>query len=504
MHPKAWLACLKKLIETLGFRAESSFLLDATMKIALSLPRTVHRRSQFRPFSPLFTLLFCLCLTAPIPLSAEPKEYDLDSAIAVALENNRLRTISQHSLAVAEAQYRQAASSYWPTLSLNLGFQRRDEIANFEYPELNFDIAPGMLPPVTVPAQQIDLLGRNSSLHSLEMTYPLYTGGKRSSLVEQAKIGIDIANHEVRRTDLQIVRDVKRYFFAALYTQQLVELAEEITLSFDVLQDITQAFYESGSNSVDKLDLLRSRLAHTLAAATLAELKSKHQSALAALSFAMGLDWQEEIRLGSDRYPSSLDKASLDQMIEEALNFNPEIQKLALAVDVYGAKVEEARSGYYPTLALVGSYNDFNTNIDGGLNTQANRRSWSIGIGLHMNLFEGGRTRHMVSAAKTEQQKIEQQRLLLSEGVATKVKSLFLKIQATMKQIEITEQSLITSKENRDLTSRAYQTGAVDTQQVIESDLLDAMVQANHFRAMHDKALHLAEVTYLLGKEAYE
>ena len=255
---------------------------------------------------------------------------------------------------------------------------------------------------------------------------------------------------------------------------------------------------------MDKLDLLRSRLAHTMAAATLAELKAKHQSALSALSFAMGLDWQQEIRLGSDNYPSTLDAVSLGQMIEEALNFNPEIQKMVLAVDVYGAKIDEARSGYYPTLALVGSYNAFNTSIDGGLNTEANRRSWSIGIGLQVNLFEGGRTKHKVSAAKTEQQKIEQQRLLLSEGVATKIKSLFLKIQAAKKQIEITEQSLATSKENRDLTTRAYQTGAVDTQQVIESDLLDAMVQANHFRAMHDKALHLAEVTYLLGKEAFE
>ena len=474
------------------------------MKIDPSLPRTDHTRSQSRPLSPFLAFLLWFCLTTPLSLAAEPREYDLESAITVALENNRLRTISRQSLAIAEAQYRQAASSYWPTLSLNLGFQRRDEIASFEYPELHFDLAPGMLPPVTVPARQIDLLGRDSSLHSLEMTYPLYTGGKRSSLIEQAKIGVDIANHEVRRTNLQVAQDVKRYFFAALYTQQLVELAEDITLSFDVLEEITQAFYKGGSNSVDKLDLLRSRLAHSMAAATLAELKAKHQAALAALSFAMGLDWRKEIRLGSEHYPSSVDSVSLDRLIDDALNFNPEIQKITLAVDVYEAKVDEARSGHYPTLALVGSYNGFNTNLDGGLNTEANRRSWSIGIGLQMNLFEGGRTKHKVSAAETDHQKMEQQRLLVSEGVAAKVKSLFLQIKAARQQIEITEQSLKTSQENRDLTSRAYQTGAVDTQQVIESDLLDAMVRANHFRAMHDKALHLAEVTYLLGKEAYE
>jgi outer membrane protein TolC len=163
---------------------------------------------------------------------AEPSRYNLEQAIAVALENNRLRTISRQSLIIAEAQYRQAASSYWPTLSLNAGITRRDEKPFFEYPEHTINAPP--FPPLTLPAQEIEIMGRDSGIYSLDMTYPLYTGGKRSSMVEQAEIGVDIAAREIRRTNLQVVRDVKRYFYAALYTRQLVELAEDITLSFPV------------------------------------------------------------------------------------------------------------------------------------------------------------------------------------------------------------------------------------------------------------------------------
>jgi outer membrane protein len=446
--------------------------------------------------------LLPLCSQLQAANSAE--HYDLDRAIEVALKNNRLRTISQHALAVAEAQYQQAASSYWPTLSLNLGFQRRDEAAMFEYPEQQFNVAPGMLPPVTVPAQEIALLGRDTSVYELEMTYPLYTGGKRSSVMKQARIGVEIATREVHRSNLQVVQDVKRYYYAALYTQQLVELAEDITLSFEVLQDITQAFFDGGSRSVNKLDLLRSRLAHAMAQATLAELKSKHKAALSALSFAMGLDWRQEIQLGADSYPADLEADSLDRLIEQALAFNPEIEKLALAVDAYGAKIDEANSGYYPTLALVGSFDGFNNNLDGGLDNEVNRRSWMIGIGLRINLFEGGRTKHKVSAAKSERAKMEQQHLLVNNAVAIQVKSLFLQVQAAQEQIGITKSSLATSKENRKLTDRAYQTGAVETQSVIEANLFDAMIQANHYRAKHDQALYLAEISYLLGREFLE
>jgi outer membrane protein TolC len=470
------------------------YLVSTSLKISKSTLATI-------------LLSFTLLSSFGVPLFAAttPLAYDLDRAIAVALDNNRLRTISQQSLAIAEAQYRQAASSRWPTLSLNMGFQRRDEPTIFELPEHSYDItALGMSIPITTPSQEITMMGRDTRLYSLEMNYPLYTGGKRSSLIEQARLGVDIANKEVRRSNLQVVQDVKRYYYAALYTRQLVELAEDITRSLEVLNNVTQAFFEGGSTSVDKLDLLQSKLAYKMAEATLAELKSNHEAALSALAFVMGLDWREQIALASPSYPDKLDGLSLDHLIEQALSFNPQLEKLELVVETYAAKVDEAKSGYYPSLALVSSYDDFSSDQYGGLDNETNRRSWQIGIGLQMNLFQGGLIRNKVASARTEKAQMEQQQLLLSDTVATQVKSLFLKTQAAHKQVEITRQALAASSENRDLTRRAYQIGKVETQKVIEANLVDAMVHANHYRAMHDQALHLADIAYLLGKEVVQ
>ena len=454
------------------------------------------------------TLLFAVILLVVFPATAAAKSsvkaYGLDQAIAVALENNRLRTISQQSLQIAEAQYQQAKSTYWPSLSLNASFQRRDENANFEYPAQRFDLMPGVLPPVEVPVQEIDILGRDTTLYSLDMNYPLYTGGKRSSLIEQARLGVDIAAQEVRRTDLQVVQDVKRYFYAAHYTQQLADLAEEISIAFEVLRDITQAFYDGGSNSVNKLDLLQSKLAYTLASATQAELASKHASALAALAFAMGLDWRAEIRLNNPDYAVTIPVDDLENLVEQALDFNPQAQQLKLAVDVYEAKIEEASSDHYPMVGLMASVGGFDNDLDGGLDTDANRSSWTLGIGVKMKLFEGGLTQHRVSAARVGRDQKEQQRLLLNESLATQIKHLFLQTYAAKQQIEITQTAVETARENRDLSSRAYQTGAVKTEKVIEANLMDALVRANHYRAKHDQALHLAEITYLLGKEVTE
>ncbi|MCU7853701.1 MAG: TolC family protein [Candidatus Thiodiazotropha sp. (ex Monitilora ramsayi)] len=475
----------------------------------------------FRTFGVYLSQVVCSCALKknPIPLSVfilllafwssinsaeEIQSYDLEQAISTALENNRLRTISQQSLDIAEAQYQQARSTYWPSLSLNASFQRRDEKAIFEYPEQTFNVAPGLLPPVTVPAQDIEMLGRDTSLYSVEMNYPIYTGGKRSSLIEQARIGVDIASKEIRRTELQVVQDVKRYYYAAIYTQQLKELAEDITISFEVLRDITQAFYEGGSNSVNKLDLLQSKLAYALAASTLSELESKHKSALAALTFTMGLNWQDVIHLSTSDYPSPVEEMSLDALIDQAMQFNPVVDQLSLAVEAFDAKVDLAKSDYYPTVGLRASFDRFNNDLDGGLSIEENERSWQLGIGMQLKLFNGGRTKHQVSAAKIARNQTDQKRLLVKDSIAMKVKHLFIQTQAARKQIQITDTAVDTSFENRDLSNRAYQTGAVKTEKVIEASLLDAMVRASHARATHDQALHLAEIAYLLGSEALE
>ncbi len=71
----------------------------------------------------------------------------------------------------------------------------------------------------------LKLFNRDTTIASLQLLYPLYTGGKISSLISQAAFGKDIAQEEMRRTNLQVIRDVKRYYYAAQLTQSLTETA---------------------------------------------------------------------------------------------------------------------------------------------------------------------------------------------------------------------------------------------------------------------------------------
>lgn len=157
-------------------------------------------------------------------------QLSLKQAIDIALINNSDSKISYQSAAIAESQYQEALSARWPSVTLQGGFQHRDQAPTFVFPSSNIPLGnlgvtlAGLLGPsvptsITVPQQNIKLMNQNTSTTSLQLMYPLYTGGKISSLISQAGFGKEIAQEEIRRTNLQVVRDVKRYYYVAQPTK---------------------------------------------------------------------------------------------------------------------------------------------------------------------------------------------------------------------------------------------------------------------------------------------
>lgn len=456
-------------------------------------------------FSFFLVFIFFIYFPSSLARADQLRIFTLEQALNTAFDNNRQRSISQKSVLIAEQQYQQALSAEWPTLSFNASFQHQDEAPVFEYPSQSINVDLGFpVPSIEVPAQSIALLGKDTTLYSLKAVYPIYAGGKLPSIIEQARIGKDIATTEVRRTNLQVVHNVKRYYYASIYTAQLRDLAKKISSSLKALTIITEAFYLGGSNSVNKLDYLQSKLALSLAQSTHADLSAKHQAALAALSFSMGLSWQDKIEISQFDYPQDIVPEHLGSLIQQAQKFNPELHKLVLAVDAYQAKVDEEKSDHYPTLAMFASVDALDSNLNGGLSNATNNSSWTVGIGMQLKLFNGGMTKRKVAAAKIKLSQIREQGLLMKSAVAAQVKNLFLALDAAQKQLLITSEAVEISTENLDLSKRAYQTGAIKTEKVIEANLFHALVRSNHFKAQHDLALHLAETAALLGKETVQ
>ena len=437
----------------------------------------------------------------------------LKQAIEIALSNNVENKISYQAAAIAESQYQEALSARWPTLTLQGSFQRRDEAPTFVFPSSSIPLgglsgaisaALGAAPvpsTITVPEQKVKLFNRDTTISSVQLLYPLYTGGRISSLISQAGFGKEIAQQEMRRTTLQVIRDVKRYYYAAQLTQSLAETASSTANLLSVTRDLAKSMYEGGSATVNKLDYLKADLAVSYARSVAADFAARHQSALAALVSTMGLPWDAKVttQQGLNVRPGA--SPEMDALVRQANEFNPQIGILKLAVKAANAKIDEARAGHLPQVALLADASHIQNSYDAGLANDVNRKSWIIGIGVSIPLFDGWRTTSQVGTARLQHQQMQEKQKLVERGMASLVKNLFIEFDSARQQVAISEQASHTAEENVDLTSRAFQIGASKPQDVIEAHVLNAIIKGNLLRAQHDQLLKLAEIDYVLGSE---
>jgi outer membrane protein TolC len=457
-----------------------------------------------------------MCFSNTTLLAAETyNQLALNDAISIGLKNNLQQRISLQAAAIAESQYQEALSARWPTVSFQASAMRMDEDPTFTFPGSSVNIASIAAPlnaamfggaPVIPSAldsgkQKVKLMDRDTATATLQMMMPLYTGGKIASVVNQANLGKEIAQQEYHRSTLQVVRDVKRYYYAVKLTQELSELAHETVETLESTRDLTKSMYEGGSSSINKLDYLKTEMAVNYAKSLETEFLAKQKSAVAALNFAMGLPWNSLITIADHDYPKSNNQPVLENMMSQAQQFNPDIGIIKLAVKVADERINEAQSAYYPQVALTGNVRHIENAYEGGLVNEDNKNSWTIGVVMSMPLLDFGKTSHHVNTAKQQRNQINDTQLLVEQGIAAQIKNLFIGFEAANQQVTLSEKTVTFSRDYERLTNQAYQIGASKPEDMIQASIYSAIVEGSLLRAQHDSANSLAEIEYFIGSQ---
>ncbi len=431
----------------------------------------------------------------------------LTQCLETALENNRTRRVSQAAVAIAEAQYQQAVSAFWPMIDVNILAHRMDEDPNYVFPEEHSTYTIQGLAPVpmqvqvTVPEKDIKLMDRDSVFGSIDLALPLYTGGKRRAVSKQARIGVDVAKAASRRTDLQVIYDVKKMYYGAVLATNLKTLAKQAFDRFQVTLDLTETLYKGGSGAVKKTDFLRSKVISSSLKALLVSLSSGEALARAALVNTMGLEWQNNVTPSEKAIPFEPIQGDLERLVAEAYRFNPDWETLQMAVTAAEAGIKKAHSGHFPVIALVGKLSHIENDYDKGHVTDENVNSWSLGLNLNLPIFHGFRTVAAVKEAKMQFEKRQHESVLFREGLAMMVKDALLQMARAQGEVEATREALDMAKENRELNVRAYKNELVDTKDVIEAQLMESFVNGRHARALYDHIVYRFKIDFLVGKQ---
>lgn len=471
----------------------------------------------------------------PSPGGDVAVEMRLEDCIATAMQQNHQRPASRFAVAMAEAQHRQALSGYWPHVTVKAAYQRMDEAPDFIFPAGQMGVPPqtisvpagtalitvpaGVLAPVAVqlpvttpaqtittsgqlfpiPAQDLKLMDPDSLYASVNATWLLYDGGLRRGYRQQASGLVDMMKADARRTDLEIVDSVKRYYYGAVLAGQLHQLGRDTLDRMEATLSLTETMYKEGSGKVKKTDFLDNKVMVESLRAMVTLLEKNEAMAQAALANTLGRPWNASVRPADRELPRAATADSLEGLVGSAYRFNPDWAKVEAGLRALEGGVTTARSGHAPKLALTGELHRWWNDYDSGMATAANKEGFMVGVGVEIPLFDGFLTRHKVAEARARLAKLKEEQFLLKEGIGLQIKDVFLGLVAAQKSERATFEAMTAATENRDLNTRAYQNELVETEKMIRAQLMEALMSAQHYKTRYDLVALRSRLDLLVG-----
>jgi outer membrane protein TolC len=449
------------------------------------------------------------------PACAKILRMDRNACLQTAMENNRLRKISASDIRIAEAMVQQAKSAYWPSITASGLAGVMDDPLLFTYPASsqatpNLSLPENALylgsPEVTlpgqtieVPKQSIELMDRQTYMGSVNLSYPLYTGGIRKSVNRQARYGVEAAQEGLRRSELEVTRDLDKAYYGAVIARKLVSISGETLERMETTLLLTQRLYETGSGTVKKTDYLRNLSVVEVIRTTEAQMKARQSKADTALTVLMGLDYGTRIEPLETTLPPTQAVPTLTDLVAQALKSNPDLARVRLGIAAAEAQVQIARGGYKPKVGLMAKYTHIENALDTGIMDAQNTDFAAVGIGIEIPLFTGFRTKYKIVEAQQELDKMRLQSEALTDGITLQIEHAYADFESARSRVKSTHKGLKAATENRDLNVRAYQEELVETADVIEAQIMEAILEASYQKTLYERLEAQANLAFLVG-----
>lgn len=422
-----------------------------------------------------------MLMAAALPGFAAPVEITLDEAVAMALKSNPSVKISESDVEKANWDVSVAKAGKAPSVSLSHSASRYKTAESSSLYYNGTSIAKYPIP---------DYLSTRYA-NSIDMTLPLYTGGRLEGTIDKAKLSVKVADLGVTDTNQQIKLNATNGYYSILQTRNLVNLREE---SLDRLTEHlknVEAQYNAGT--VAKTDVLRSEVEKADAEQNLIIAKNSYELAVSNLNNIISLPLDTQLIVKDELKYQKFDK-SLDDCIAVALNNRPDLAQAQVNVDIAKTNIKVAESGNKLTIAATAAEKWNDSDFPGLENN-----TWTIGINASYNLFDAGLTKSQVKGAGAELTKATEQLRQAKDSVQLEVRQAYLNMLEAEKRIDTSKVAVVKGEEDYKIAQVRYSAGVGTNLDVIDSQVALTSAKTNYVQALYDYNTSRAKLDKAMG-----
>ena len=414
------------------------------------------RRDARSPVAALLGMTMAAMLVLPIPVRAQQPAQPLSLADALRLAergNPRFRQAA-NDVDVAEAQRRREYGGYFPSLSLNMGFDGsgsqtltgEDDFGN----------------PIRGDRRTIR---SSSARQGLSMNMTLFDGGARERRIGAAKEGVRAAEADVGAQRAQLHAEVAAQYYRVQAAQARLALEERLVAAAREQLDATQRRFRIAA--VNREDVLGAEADLARAEAQLESARGDVRKAMLALRERLGVETATEFALVDSIPRPASDSLALDadSLVRVAFGRHPSLRAAEARSDAADATARAARGARWPSISATASFTRSDRASDFGAFGDVDPRGtqgYGFGLSTTLPFFDRFQTGASIAQADASAEDARQQRRADRLRVEQEVRSAAIDVDNARRALRLGERAAALSRERVELARARYEAGALD------------------------------------------
>src|SRR5580700_6356599 len=241
------------------------------------------------------------------------------------------------------------------------------------------------------------------------LQYLIFDFGKREASVDSTKAQKFAAGADVIQINQALAFRVASAYYQLMTAQERLQAAQDTLRTAQTTQDAAENRLDNGLATLP--DVLNARAETAQAVFNEESADGDEKIARVTLTEAVGADPSPNIVIDSQKsapLPESL-TMSIERLIDRAMEDRPELMAQTLRMRSAEARIRAARAEYKPQIVLSGS--GAQTSIwptaDYGQLGPASMPTWSVELGVHWRIFDGGVRKNEVLIAESKRREAQ-------------------------------------------------------------------------------------------------
>jgi outer membrane factor, OMF family len=412
----------------------------------------------------------------PLLFPTQPEEVEIENARAItlnqavelALDNNRDLQAARISLEQRQAELDEARGALYPQLSTGVQFDRSGQTGNIDRTPEQTNPFTGQTIPEQDQRQELNTSTNFSG--NVELSYDIYTGGRRGASIKRAR-------REYRRQQLEVERIVEETRFNATDNYYALQNADaQVAIAQAAVEDATQSLRDARlleqAGLGTRFSVLQAEVDLASARQDLTSSISQQRISRRQLAQTLSINQQAELSAADEIQEAGSWELSLEESIVQAYKNRAELEQQLVQREIGEQDRAIALADIKPQVQFFAQY-QLADNFDDGFDSTD---GYALGARMNWLLFDGGRSFARARQADRNIDLANNEFARQRDAVRFQVEQAYYNLTSNQENIQTTRLNVQRAEEALRLARLRFQAGVGTQTDVINSqrDLTEA------------------------------